>query len=145
MSGYLNDDMVVACADLAGRAGASEFQIGFVHDDVPSEDAGWYAHAQYRGARLTAKDHRSPTGAALALSERILSGATCRCGQRVTLSDGAAGCRWQLLGRRWEPGCDAPTITVPGGVPGDYTAMQAAFSSNRAERRAARKGKGKPS
>lgn len=96
----LSGDIVAACADLVGRAGAREFQIGYLHDDVPDEEAGWYAHAQYRGTRVTAEDHRSPSGAALALAERLLRGAACRCGQRVTLADGVDGCRWRLASAR---------------------------------------------
>ena len=148
MHEYVNEDIVIACADLVGRAGASEFQIGYLHDDVPVEEAGWYAHAQYKGARIIAQDHRSPTAAALALGERLLRGATCRCTKPVTLSDGAEGCRWQLVGQRWEPGCDEPSISIPGKR-GDYAAMAVAMG-NRAERRraerAARKaGKGNAS
>lgn len=140
MNRHMNDDVVIACADLVGRAGASEFEIGYLHDDVPAEEAGWYAHAQYRGARITVEDHRSPTGAALALAERLLSGATCRCRQPVTLSDGQPGCRWRLVGQRWEPGCDAPPVRV-NGQSGDYAAMQRAMAEpmNRAERRAAKR------
>ena len=103
MSDYINDDVVMACAQLIGRSGASGFEIGYLHDDVPVEEAGWYAHAQFQGARITVQDHRSPTGAALALAERLLSGATCRCRRPVTLSDGQDGCRWRLVGNRWEP------------------------------------------
>jgi hypothetical protein len=135
MDEYVNDDIVVACADLVGRAGAVEFEIGHVHDDMPVEEAGWYAHAKYRGMRITAQDHRSPTGAALALAERLLRGAACRCGVPVALSDDAQGCRWRLLGQRWEPGCDAPPLTVQGGR-GDYAAMVRALG-NRADRRRA--------
>lgn len=140
---YMNDDIVVACVDLVDRAGASGFEIGHLHDDVPVEQAGWYAHAQYRGARITVEDHQSPTAAALALAERLLAGATCRCRQPVTLSDGRAGCRWRLMGARWEPGCDVPPIRVEGDR-GDHAAMQRALAqppapANRAERRAARK------
>jgi hypothetical protein len=133
---HMNDDVVFACADLVGRAGASEFQIGYLHDDVPAEEAGWYAHAQYRGARITAEDHRSPTGAALALAERLLRGATCRCRRPVTLSDGQDGCRWQLIGKRWEPGCDVAPVRVDGPT-GDLGAMQRAMAQpmNRADRR----------
>lgn len=140
MSPHINDDVVIACADLVGRAGASGFEIGYLHDDVPVEEAGWYAHAQYRGARITVEDHRSPTGAALALAERLLSGATCRCRKPVTLSGGQPGCRWRLAGQRWEPGCDAPSLTVKG-TPGDYAAMQRAMAepTNRAARRAAKR------
>lgn len=66
----LNGDAVIACADLVGRAGATQFKLGYLHDDVPIEEAGWYAHAQYRGARITVDDRRSPSEAALAFAER---------------------------------------------------------------------------
>lgn len=128
----LNGDAVEACADLVGRAGASGFQIGYLHDDVPIEDAGWYAHAQYRGARIMVEGRRSPSEAALALAERLLRGAACRCGKTVTLTDNSNGCRWRLAGKRWEPGCDAPPVRVDGQR-GDLAAM------NRAMRRAAAK------
>ncbi|GGK89358.1 hypothetical protein [Mangrovihabitans endophyticus] len=139
-SPHLNDDVVVACMDLVGRAGASGFEIGYLHDDVPVAEAGWYAHAQYQGARLIAQDHQSPTGAALALAERLLAGATCRCLQPVTLSDGQAGCRWRLVGQRWEPACDVASIKV-SGARGDHAAMRRALaeSGNRAQRRAAKR------
>jgi hypothetical protein len=123
-------DIVVACADLVGRAGASEFEIGYLHDNVPVEQAGWYAHAKYRGARLTADDRRSPTEAAMALAERILRGGTCRCGKTVLLNDSGTGCRWRLVGKRWEPGCNVPSITVKGPR-GDLAAMRRAIKENR--------------
>ena len=119
-------DTVVACADLVGRAGASGFEIGYLHDDVPVEEAGWYATASYQGARIMAEDHRSPGGAAMALAERLLIGATCRCRQPVALSDVAAGCRWELVGQRWEPGCDAPSVHVKARR-GDHAAMRRAL------------------
>lgn len=128
----LNGDAVIACADLVGRSGATDFKIGYLHDDVPLEEAGWYAHAQYRGARITIEDRRSPSEAALALAERLLRGAACRCGKRVSLGDDSTGCRWQLMGKRWEPGCDAEPVHVDGRR-GDLPAM------NRAMRRAAAK------
>lgn len=143
-SQHINDDVVVACADLVGRAGASGFEIGYLHDDVPVEEAGWYAYAQYRGARITVQDHRSPTGAALALAERLLRGATCRCRQPVVLSDRADGCRWRLVGGRWEPGCDAEPLHIKGQR-GDHAAMQDALAQpmNRAERRRRQRGGGR--
>lgn len=121
----LNDDVIVACADLAGRAGARSFEIGYLREDVPPEEAGWYAQAFYRGARLGSGEHSSPSAAALTLAERLLSGAMCRCRRPVTLSDGQSGCRWQLVGRRWEPGCDAPPIRVRGER-GDRAAIERA-------------------
>lgn len=132
-SAALNGDAVVACADLVGRAGAKGFEIGYLHDDVPFEQAGWYAHAQYRGARLTVEDRRSPSEAALALAERLLNGASCRCGNLVTLNDDGPGCRWQLQGKAWQPGCDAPSVRVDGRR-GDLPAMNRAMRRE-AERR----------
>lgn len=144
-----NEDAVRALADLAGRAGARDLEIGYLHDDVPVEDAGWYATAYYQGARITAEDHRSPSTAALALAERLLTGATYCCRQPVTLADGVAGCRWRLMGARWEPGCDAAPIPYDG-APGDHAAILRSLHAtppagpNRAARRAARQsGRGK--
>lgn len=131
-----NGDAVEACADLVGRAGATEFKIGYLHDNVPVEQAGWYAHAEYRGTRITVDDRRSPSEAALALAERLLHGAACRCGRTVTLADGRPGCRWRLAGKRWEPGCDAPVVKVQGPR-GDLGAMNRAM-----RRRAAKQGRG---
>jgi hypothetical protein len=124
----VNDDIVVATADLVGRAGARSFEIGHTGDD--DDPAGrpvtWHASAQYRGARLIAQGHASPSAACLALAERILTGGTCRCRQPVTLSDSRPGCRWRLVGPRWVPGCDAPTIDVDGEI-GDLDAMRRAM------------------
>ncbi len=140
---YVNADVVMACVDLASRTGARDFEIGHVHDDVPVELAGWYAHVQFKGARIIVEDHRSPTDAAMALAQRLLIGATCRCLQPVTLSPFHKGCRWRLVGPRWVPGCNAPPIKV-AGPPGDYAGIQKALAdavSNRAARRAAKKKK----
>lgn len=138
---WMNDDMVRACAYLVGRCGACDFEIGYVHEDVPSAEAGWYAQAVFKGARVMVGDMPSPTLAALALSERMLRGATCRCRQPVTLSDSTPGCRWRLVGPRYEPGCDAAPMRVHGER-GDYAAMQRALAAappaNRAERRRSR-------
>lgn len=106
----LNDDVLIACVDLAGRSGAEAIEVGFTEDIPPR----WYATATYRGARIMVQDLPTPTTAALALAERLLRGALCRCRRRVALSDSRAfagtleGCRWRLVGNRWEPGCDAP-------------------------------------
>jgi hypothetical protein len=126
------EDAVIACAGLVGRAGATDFEIGYLHDDVPVEEAGWYAAARWRGTRITADDHKSPTLAAIALAERLLRSASCRCGRLVAMADGQDGCRWRLVGQRWEPGCDAPSVKV-NGERGDLSAM------NRAMRRAAKR------
>jgi glutathione S-transferase len=140
----LSEDAVVACADLVGRAGAREFEMGWTCPHVPDElaphtcpEVTWHAAAFYLGARIVTGRHRSPSTAALALAERLLRGTTCRCGKPVTLADAADGCRWRLVGQRWEPGCDAPPVHI-SGTRGDHAAMQRAFA-NRAERRAAQK------
>lgn len=145
----LHGDAVIACADLVGRAGAIEFQLGWDCPHTPDEsddhncpDVVWYAHATYKGARIMVDRHRTPTAAAMALAERMLSGAACRCRRPVTLSDEAAGCRWQLMGKRWEPGCDVEPVRITGDR-GDHAAMQRALaeSGNRAQRRATRRGR----
>lgn len=129
----LNGDAVVACADIVGRAGASAFEIGYLHDDVPAEDANWYATASYIGGRIMTDGHRSPSLAAMALAERILRGGTCRCRHPVTLTDGP-GCRWTLVGKRWQPGCDGPPLRV-AGKRGDIGALRAAVAEPSNQRR----------
>lgn len=138
MSADMWEDAVVACADLVGRTGASGFEIGHLREDVPAEEAGWYAVASFKSARFVADEHRSPSAAAIGLAERLLRGAACRCGNQVALSDSASGCRWRLMGKRWEPGCDAPPLHVDGDR-GDYAAIHQAMQVNRAERRKAAK------
>jgi hypothetical protein len=125
---WMQFDAVIAVADLAGRAGAKQFQIGYLHDNVPVEEAAWYAHAQYLGTRLSVDNHRSPQDAALALAQRILLDGLCRCGRRVSLHGGVKGtCRWRLVGKRWESGCDAEAIGIDAAERGNLTAMQQAM------------------
>lgn len=141
-----NEDVIAACFDLIGRAGAAEGSLEWTCPHVPGEPDDhkcdritWAAMARYRGARITKDGYSTPSEAAFALAERLLSGATCRCTKPVTLSDDGRGCRWRLVGQKWEPSCDAPSVSVPGER-GDYGAIQAAMrGTNRAERRAARK------
>jgi hypothetical protein len=126
------EDEILACVDLVGRTGARDFTIGYLHDDVPVDQADWWAHAQYRGARISVEHHISPAEACRALALRILKGGRCRCGCLVALTpDGAfaytrshladgtpwtvqqakrAGqCLWRLRGQRWDPSCPEPT------------------------------------
>jgi len=120
----IDEDAVKACADLVGRTGARQFQIGYLDDEPP---CGWYAYAQYKGARISAEDYPGPVEAADALVRKLLTGARCKCGKLVALSDDgaiaygglmtdgstwthaeatAAGqCRWTRMGPRWEAGC----------------------------------------
>jgi len=122
------EDAVKACADLAGRTGAKEFQVGYLHEGVPSEQAGWYAYAAFKGARITVEDKPSPVEACDALSQKLLTGAQCQhCRKLVTLDvagafakdvtlmngtvwtaaeQASAGlCHWQRVGQRWDRGC----------------------------------------
>jgi hypothetical protein len=138
---YFNEDVFAACLDLVGRAGASESKIGYMNQDAETvEEAEWYAEARYKGVRISVSKCRTPTDAALGLAQRLLTGATCKCGEKVSLSDKQAGCRWRLVGKRWEPGCTAPAIKVQGDR-GDPAAIKAAMmqSMNRRDRRRAKK------
>lgn len=124
----LDEDAIMACADLVGRTGATEFRIGYLNDFPPHE---WYAHARYKGTRITEGNCAGPSEAADALCRRLLTGAKCtHCGGLVALSgagavaygspvmaDGsrwtaaeaaAAGqCRWRRMGPKWVMGCKA--------------------------------------
>lgn len=122
----MNTDAVAACADLVGRAGAKAFEIGYVHEDVPSEQAGWWASAQFQGARILVEDHRSSDAAADALVVRMLTGADCRCGRTVTLTAAKGCCPWALVGRKWLPGCRAKPLHIKANR-GDVTAMRLAM------------------
>jgi hypothetical protein len=146
----LDEDAVIAAVDLVGRSGATGFEFGYLHDDVPTEEAGWWAKAQYRGARISVQDHRGPVEACEALARRILTGAKCaHCGGLVALSDrgavayggqmadgttftleqarAAGRCRWTREGQRWARGCEVPDA-APAAAAGD---------ASRAERRRA--------
>jgi hypothetical protein len=62
----MNIDAVLACMDLAGRSGATEFNFGYAREGVPVDQAGWWAYAAYRGARVIVEERRSPGEAAMA-------------------------------------------------------------------------------
>lgn len=118
------DPPIAACADLVGRAGASKFEIGYLDDDPTNPR--WHASAFYKGMRIMAEGQRTAAGAATALAGQILTGGTCRCRRPVTLTDGE-GCRWALVGSRWEPGCDVEGPLIAGGKRGDYAALREAL------------------
>lgn len=126
----LDEDALVAAADLVGRTGATGFEVGYLDEDATVAEARWYAHAQFQGARITVEEHPGPVEAAEALARRLMTGARCRCGAVVALSsagaaffvnarmaDGsswpeadarAAGtCRWTREGARWVGACGA--------------------------------------
>lgn len=123
--GDLDDecDEVVAATDLARRSGATAVEWG--HLDRPGT---WYVSVRYRGSRETVEGHVSPQEAATALAARILNGGGCKCGRPSTTDDTRQGCRWRLVGRRWEPGCTAPPLELPAGTPGTIQAIQQEWS-----------------
>ncbi|HEV7982231.1 MAG TPA: hypothetical protein VGP86_04995, partial [Xanthobacteraceae bacterium] len=55
-----DEDRLIAAAELVGRTGARGLEIGYLHDDVPAEDAAWYAQAQYQGSRIIAENYTNP-------------------------------------------------------------------------------------
>jgi hypothetical protein len=109
MNDTLDEDALHAAVDLVGRSGATGFELGYLHEDVPVEEAGWYAHAQYRGARITVEDKTGPVEAAEALARRILNGAHCaHCGKTVSMNGySKSRCRWTREGRRWTRACES--------------------------------------
>lgn len=132
-------DALLAGVDLIGRTGARQFEVGYLHDGVPSEEAGWYAHAQWNGTRLIAEDHSGPVEAVEALAARVLTGGQCQHCHGITsltderpspgdvhLPDGtpwtaeqqraALLCRWTRKGPRWARGCERPVslVAAPG-------------------------------
>lgn len=104
----MDQDAVNACVDLIGRSGGKEFEIGYLDEDVPVEEARWWAKAQYKGARVMVEDKTSPTEACEALVRKILVGGMCTgCEKTVTLTDdrGDDHCRWRRYADKWEKGC----------------------------------------
>jgi hypothetical protein len=131
---------VVAAADLVARTGARQFDIGYLHDDVPADKAGWYAIAMYRGGRITTENHAHPADAAEALARRLLTGAKCKCGKLVALDESGAvafidpvmtdgtsfpigtaaragTCRWRRDGQRWVSACGLGMTPAQGERP----------------------------
>lgn len=105
----LDQDALDAGVDLVGRTGATGFEVGYLHDDVPIGEAGWYAHAKYRGARITTEHHRGPVEAVEALARQLLHGGMCtHCGKRISLQGNSGkACRWTRDGAKWVRGCEA--------------------------------------
>lgn len=133
----LSDEEVTAAIDLVGRTGARQLQVGYLYDDVPTADADWYAHAQYRGARIQVEHHTSPQAAILALARRLLTGACCaHCGGLVQIHPAGAAfyrdaflvdgsrftgeqaqakqCRWRRIGEKWVQGCSVGDVDGQG-------------------------------
>lgn len=102
----LDEDALLAAIDLVGRTGATDFEVGYLNDDVPIEKADWWARAQYRGARIQVEHYKGPAEASEALARRLFADAICtHCGALIRLSGNKVGCRWRRAGARWERGC----------------------------------------
>lgn len=123
-------DVVVACADAIGRAGALNFTVGHLDDDVPVHMARWYAQATWQGRRVIIENQQSPAHACDRLVRQILEGGVCNhCLRPITLGRyHPAQCVWRRTGDRWDRTClDQPDIgpgwerigkmirAVPGG------------------------------
>lgn len=126
----LDDEAVVAAADLAGRTGASSLEFG--HGD----DGSWHATAQYREGAITVEGQPAPAAAARALAVRLLAGGKCQhCGGVTTATGAQAGagwlltgeswgpgsarqCRWRQIGARWAAGCELDAALARGQLPG---------------------------
>lgn len=123
----MDEDAVIAAVHLVDRCGATAFDYGYAKDTPRSEDAQWWAKAEFGVRAIMVKDYRSPVEAIEGLARRLMDGAMCKCGKQVAL-EGAdpAMCRWTRNGRSWDAGCDAPPITVEGAERGNLAAVRAA-------------------
>lgn len=136
-----------AAIDLFVRCGASEFNFGYLHEDVPPEDADWYAYVGFRGSRITVEHERGPVEALDALAARVLDGGMCTTCHRIntTSPDGVVvrdtvnvhdgskmsqdqaaanvrrngACHWVRDGERWYSGCDPHVRPKPRTPEGD--------------------------
>lgn len=111
--GHVHDlDALVAAADIVGRSGAADMEIGLWED----EDRPWYAYARYTADGPLGADglifsdgHPDPVAAVESLARRLLTAAVCtRCRGQVTVDDDHGGgfCRWTRQGRSWVGGCE---------------------------------------
>lgn len=113
MKAEVETDAILACADLCARAGAQQFEFGYIRDEP--ENPGWYAQAYFRGARLIADERPSPDEACDALARRILAGGKCTgCGKTVALTNPTKQkCAWHRDGPAWVRGCDGKREATP--------------------------------
>lgn len=101
---------LTACIDVVGRSGARAFEVGYLHDDVPPEQAAWWASAEYRGARYIVENHVGPEEACEALAIRMLSDSRCTtCGRPVQVGiKSPRFCTWTRSGDHWSGSCETP-------------------------------------
>lgn len=143
-------DIITATGHLAEHMGASRYEVAYACPHTPDEGPGhtcpdveWTCTVVYRGIKVF-ESAPTPHEAAVALAVRLMTGAVCRCRRAVTLGERteAGQCRWTFQRDQWVPGCDAPSIALPGSARGDYQAIRDAVAApSRAERRAAKKRK----
>lgn len=100
----LDTPEILAAAEMAFRSGGQEFEIGWLHDDVPAEQRAWYAHATYQGTRLRVDGLPGPGAAAATFVSRVLDGGQCQlCGKLSTTDPARAlgGDKTLLNGKQW--------------------------------------------
>lgn len=97
-----------AAVDLVGRTGASDVEFGFLHDNVPTEEAGWWATAHFhaKGAKVTVEDFPGPVQAMEALAKQLIDGGKCtHCARPISLDPDSSSCTWARMGDKWMPQC----------------------------------------
>lgn len=104
---WWDQDALNASLDLIERAGAHAFEVGYLREDVPTDQADWYAVAEYRGSKVMVEHRAGPVEAAEALARKLLNGGQCaHCGQVVSISGNRPGvCRWTRQADKWVRGC----------------------------------------
>ncbi len=103
-----HNEVIRATADLIGRTGATQFEIGWEHDDVPVELMGWYCKATYQGTEIRAEG-AGPIEAADALARKVLDGGLCMyCKRRITIDnvEDLEKCFRARVGDTWMRGCE---------------------------------------
>jgi hypothetical protein len=96
-----------AAADIVGRTGASDFEVGYERDGVPTEQAGWYAEATYKTGQKVRVEGIGPVFAADNLVRYLLDGGQClHCQAPIVVAGPLKGCcYWTREGDKWWAGC----------------------------------------
>lgn len=109
-------DAIVAAAELIGRAGGKEFEVGFLDEDAPVHLARWWASATFNGAKVMVDEQPSGALACELLARQVLDGGLCTHCRRVVrirpeghVEDrykGPKPCAWHRVGPTWKRGCE---------------------------------------
>lgn len=111
---WLDQDALLAAVDVINRAGALEFEVGYLDDTAEAQDARWWASARWNGTKVLVENHTDPGAAAEALARKLLEGGQCtHCAGTITLSPANRAmrranpqlCPWTRQGLRWVRGC----------------------------------------